>query len=39
MNFVADFFVILQPVLVLVLISNLVNIILQIAVSAFRGGY
>ena len=39
MNFVADFFVILQPVLVLILISNLVNIILQIVVSAFRGGY
>ena len=39
MNFVADFFTILQPVLVLVLVANLVNIILQIVVSAFRGGY
>lgn len=39
MNFVVDFFTILQPVIVLVLVSNLVNIILQIVVSAFRGGY
>ena len=39
MNFLSDFFVILQPVINLVLIANLVNIILQIVVSAFRGGY
>ena len=39
MNFVADFFTILQPVIVLVLIAHLVNIVLQIVVSAFRGGY
>lgn len=39
MNFVVDFFTILQPVIFLVLVANVVNIILQIVVSAFRGGY
>lgn len=39
MSFVAGFFTILEPIITLVLISNLVNIILQIVVSAFRGGY
>lgn len=39
MNFIIEFFTLLQPVLVLVLVVNIVNIVLQIVVSAFRGGY
>ena len=39
MNFLSDFFMILEPVINLVLVANSANIILQIVVSAFRGGY
>lgn len=39
MNLIVAFFEMLQPVIVLILIANIVNILLQMVVSAFRGGY
>ena len=39
MNFVVDFFTIMQPIVLLALVTNIVNIVLQIVVSAFTGRY
>lgn len=39
MSYLVDFFAIMQPVIVLVLIANITNVLLNIVVSAFRGDY